>query len=900
MVAANSEFVKRHAATLWAKSTTAAGQWQPLWTHLIDVGVTAQTLAERWLTRAARQALGEGLGLSEEHAVAWAGALAALHDLGKATPHFQLLSKPDAQRLANLGLVLRPIPQRFRHDLLTAILLADLLATQTEVPAQVGARLARILGGHHGVFCDPRLWPEASARRVIGECSWAGARALLGEAIFDALCVPTGIAPIRITDDAAVRLLGVTVVADWLASAPEVCPYGGHEGQPPEEPDAKGRARVIAAELPERLAEIGFTPLSRLTRARRFTELFAGVTPRPGQKIVERLASELSKPGLLLVEDATGAGKTEAAFVVVEHALASLDARGAFVALPTRAASDQAFRRLRSFLSGEPSGELHLVHGSAAMSFDYEVLRHPVPTVKPLQVHDEDRRPSGLRASAWFAQRRRGLLATYAVGTIDQALMATLPVRHHALRLAALADRVVVLDEIHAYDTYMSTLIERLLEWLGALGTTVVLLSATLPEARRLELLAAYGRGAGLDARSVPTVRYPRVLAMSASCTTAETIAPRQPTSCLIELVGAGSADGPLGLHVCAAVQAAVAQGGCVAIVMNTVRRAQAAYIELARTIDAHRLRLLHARFRFCERQLLEHEAINSFGPPGTARRPRGAVLVATQVIEQSLDIDFDLLVSDLAPIDLLLQRRGRLHRHRRERPRGLEQPRMLILAAEDDGLLRIDPASARVYAGHVLLRTWLVLRKHGSTLTTPDDVEALIEGVYGHGEVPDDSRVADAWQSTRAELEAALEADAQRARALRIPSPGAAEPFDTRPLSAANDEEQSADLRAATRLGESVSVVILTIEELELARRPLRSEVVRGLLERSVSLSAPRLVHALRPLEVPCGWRENSLLHDHRLIDLDEQYRWHTPPDARPQLALRLDRKLGVVEEGS
>lgn len=900
MVAAESASVERHAAAMWAKSTTAAGAWQPLWTHLIDVGVVARTLAERWLTRPARQGLADGLGLSEEQALAWAAVLAALHDLGKATPHFQLLSGPDAKRLEDLGIVPHPTPQRFRHDLLTTMLLADVLESQRTVSMDVGRRLARLLGGHHGVFHDPELHTEARGRRVLGGASWPDARALLVRTVFATLGVAAENAPTRITDAAAVRLLGLTVVADWLASAPEVCSYRGCAGQRPGELDAEGRARELADELPRRLAKIGFAPVERRTKAREFGELFGGAAPRPGQMIVGRLASQLCNPGLLLVEDETGAGKTEAAFVVVEQALSSLGARGALVALPTRAASDQAFRRLRDFLggAGEQSGELHLVHGSAAMSFDYEVLLRAEPAVEPLEVHDEDRLSSGLRASVWFAQRRRGLLATFAVGTIDQALMAALPVRHHALRLAALADRVVVLDEIHAYDTYMSTLLERLLEWLGALGTTVVMLSATLPAARRSKLLAAYARGAGLDASSAPAVRYPRVIAISPACTTAQTIAARQSTNCLTELIREAGASGPLGPQACAAIQSAVEQGGCVAVVMNTVRRAQAAYCELSKTIGAQQRRLLHARFRFRERERLEREAITWFGPPGTGERPRGAVLVATQVIEQSLDIDFDLLISDLAPIDLLLQRRGRLHRHRRDRPPGLEKPRMLILAEECERVLRIDPGSAGVYAPHVLLRTWLALRKKGCMLRTPDDVETLIEDVYGHGEAPGDARLARMWEQTRAKLKEALEVDERRARVVRIPAPGDVEPFDARPLSAASDEETGADLRAATRHGDSVSVVVLKVNERQLAKRPLSADVVRGLLERSVSFGAPGLVHALRALEVPERWQQNSLLHDHRLIELDEHNRWQAPSDAERTLALRLDRELGVVEE--
>jgi CRISPR-associated endonuclease/helicase Cas3 len=436
-----------------------------------------------------------------------------------------------------------------------------------------------------------------------------------------------------------------------------------------------------------------------------------------------------------------------------------------------------------------------------------------------------------------------------------------------------------------------------LLEWLGALSSTVVLLTATLPARKRAQLLVAYARGAGLDAESVPDVPYPRIVALSPAESAAVTIESERSARCQIELLEGEGPQRPLGPAASAAIAQAVKMGGCVAVVMNTVARAQAAYRELSGLIEPRRRRLLHARFRFRERDRLEREAIEWFGPPGSSSRPAGAVLVATQVIEQSLDIDFDLLVSDLAPIDLLLQRRGRLHRHVREHPPQLASPRMLVLASERDGAPLFDPGSCAVYAEHMLLRTWLALRQHGGTLSTPRDVEKLIERVYGSAEPPADPRLRTIWKRTLTELERELEADARRARAVRIPAPGDAEPFYERPFTGARDEESSADLRAATRLGQSVSAVILKPEERALAEQPVSPASVRALLERSVTFGSPRFAHTLRGLKPPSGWQRNALLYEHRLIELDEAGQWYAPSEVARALGIRLDPELGVVE---
>jgi CRISPR-associated endonuclease/helicase Cas3 len=273
-------------------------------------------------------------------------------------------------------------------------------------------------------------------------------------------------------------------------------------------------------------------------------------------------------------------------------------------------------------------------------------------------------------SSAWFAQRKRPLLSPYGVGTVDQALFATLNVKHHFVRLWGLSNRVVVLDEMHAYDTYTSDLIAELLKWLKRVGSSVVLMSATLPARQRAKMLGAWD-ATDVQAGEVP---YPRVAVTSASGTTTQSVPCRD-----LEPITMAAVAEDLGSLAETAV-CALSGGGCGVVIVNTVSRAQALYRELqSRDLADADLRLFHARYPADERHLREKAVLELFGATSTRDRPARALLVATQVVEQSLDLDFDFMLTDLAPVDLLWQRAGRLHRRRRRRPEAHAAPRLTI-----------------------------------------------------------------------------------------------------------------------------------------------------------------------------------------------------------------------------
>ena len=600
----------------------------------------------------------------------------------------------------------------------------------------------------------------------------------------------------------------------------------------------------------------------------------------------------------------------------------ALGQRGCYFALPTMATSNQMFSRVKEFLEHRYPGDLvnlQLLHGHASLSAEFQALRQRADCLfAPAHMEEGEGDPTSplpgeVLAAEWFTHRKRGLLAPFGVGTVDQVLLSVLHTRHYFVRLFGLSHKTVIVDEVHAYDAYMVKLLERLLEWLAALRCSVVMLSATLPRKRRWALMAAYAQGLRLPCPTFLEDAYPRLswLTPSDSGTKSFEVSPRFCRQIRLEWLPA-SWD-LLGKKL----SEMLAAGGCAAVICNTVPRAQEVYTAL-KPLFSHQgddglpeLDLFHARCLFGAREARELRTLGRFGRAGTgAKRPRQAVLVATQVIEQSLDLDFDLMVTDMAPVDLLLQRAGRLHRHARpRRPEQLrEQPTLMILLPEPEGPLpRFDPGTERVYHPHLLLRTWCILRNRQS-IAVPDDVEELIEGVYGNGPPPADlpPEIAQAWRETREDLERQQAEEESQARYRYILPPCYPDHLweAHHPELEEDDPAVHRSLQAVTRWGDpSVSLVFLYEREGEVfldlqAKQPVSlddkpgGDLLRALLRRSVSISHGGLTPwLLKNGETPAGWRRHPLLCRHRLIRLDAQGRWQGGG-----WELSLDEELGVV----
>jgi len=441
-----------------------------------------------------------------------------------------------------------------------------------------------------------------------------------------------------------------------------------------------------------------------------FEAVFQPFVPRPLQAESIRIAQDVVQPALLIVEAPTGQGKTELAFYLADAWLQAQQGRGLYIAMPTQATSNAMYGRLQNFLQRrypDQTPAVVLAHGRA-----HDVLAR-------LQGVGEGHQDA-VAAEAWFLPRKRALLASFGVGTVDQALMGILQARHHYLRLFGLAHKVVIFDEVHAYDTYMEQLFLRLLTWLRAVGTSVIVLSATLPRATREALTKAWGGAAEV----LGHVSYPR-LTLVAADKTEEHPLPAPPT----RIVSLQWLDQAIPEALTDWLETQLAQGGCAAVICNTVNRAQEVYRAVRERFPEESM-LFHARMPFAWREEKEAQVMKFFGK-AAADRPHRFVLVATQVVEQSLDLDFDLMVSELAPIDLLIQRAGRLHRHAgRQRPPQLETPQFWLLRPEGSLAEPQFGGSAYVYAPYILWRTYLALQGKKS-LHLPADTDDLIETVY-------------------------------------------------------------------------------------------------------------------------------------------------------------------------
>lgn len=877
--------------TLWAKLRERGDdgpEYHPLLCHLLDVGAVALALWRDVFSEAARRRIAAHLGLEPEGAGVWIAFVAALHDLGKCCAAFQGQVKAQQLRLAASGISIDAGVPNMPHGTVSALVLRDLLGSEFGLDRELAHRIAVVVGGHHGVFprYDDLRPPKAHPLSWRGR-RWDERRGVLVAALGELLGVPRESAPACLGDAAAMTLAGFITVADWIGSNRAY--FGYAEPAAWADPDDGLRQYWAAAQESARkaLGALGWLARPGPTERRSFEQLFSRIEqPNALQRRVAELAEGLDGPALVLVEAPMGEGKTEVALYLADRWATKDGMSGLYVALPTQATSNQMLDRVGEFLAQRYPTDmigLQLAHGAAELSPAARQMRARWARLSAIcERAGYDKAPAGVVAAEWFSGRKRRLLAPFGVGTVDQSLMAVLPTRHMFVRLFALANKTVVIDEVHAYDAYMSTLLDRLLEWLAALGSPVVLLSATLPAMRRRELLEAYRRGLGGDELAFDDAEYPRVSWVDASgagaCHMEASARARK------ELRLRWMPDDPADLGE--QLAGALAAGGCAAVICNTVRRARRVYRGLRGHFGSDELILLHSQFQFGVRERIEKKAMVRFGHPdagvqtesGTQRtqRPHRAVLVATQVIEQSLDLDFDLMVSDLAPIDLLLQRVGRLHRHERDRLAGLDTPQLWVIGSlPDEAPPVFDAGSKVVYSEHLLLRSWLALRGR-TVVSIPNEIDCLIEQVYESATEPTDPVLAERWRSSLADLERRKAEYQGKAESRGIAPPnsdrGVLDPFN-RQLSEEEDPAVHESVQAATRLARpSISVVLVPAAEasaLEHGPTPTPEEA-RRLLRAAVTLTHRNVVKHLTERRAPSSWAESALVRHHRLLALD------------------------------
>ncbi|UVS78389.1 CRISPR-associated nuclease/helicase Cas3 [Actinokineospora sp. UTMC 2448] len=675
---------------------------------------------------------------------------------------------------------------RVNHALVGHLALVDWLLDRG-LDHETATQLASVVGSHHGMTPDWGRLAEAEEQvDYSGGEEWARARrAILDRA--DERCRPD-LGALRLSTPSLVLLTALVIVADWIASNAEYFPLWdlGTTGGPDEQRSIdRLREGWSGLTLPERWIapapeEVGATFARRFDRpAESIRDIQAGAV---------QAASAMPEPGLLIIEAPMGQGKTEAALLSAEVLAHRFGANGCFVALPTQATTDAMFTRVRDWLDRMPGGAtLTLAHGKAHLNDSYAGLLR----------RDRFVTDCGAVAHDWLRGRKKAGLASFLVGTIDQVLFAGLKSRHVMLRHLALAGKVVIIDEVHAYDVYMSRYLNRVLHWLSAYRVPVILLSATLPDARRAELLSAYD-----SAATVPQ-RHPGYPVITGTTTPPTTFSLPEGASVALDHI-----DDDLDT-LTAYLREHLKDGGCAVVVRNTVTRVQETAERLASEFD---VTINHARFLACDRAANDRDLLRRFGPPGErTERPHKHVVVASQVVEQSLDIDFDLMVTDLAPIDLVLQRMGRLHRH--HRPERTARPRCAITGADWATTPPTPvPGSRKVYEPYHLLRAAALLNR--DVVSLPGDIAGFVQDAYGDGPLgPPDWQAAMAEAKTKAEERSRKRRDA--AQTYLLPEASGGDLVEWLHAHAGEVNDDSPQGMAQVRDGaESLEVVVVQRDE--------------------------------------------------------------------------------------
>lgn len=746
---------------LWGKSK-ADGRVNLLIQHLLDTGAAAEHIWDHYLAPALRWRLDE---LCRGRGRAFFTWLCAVHDVGKATPAFQSQAPELARAVQDSGLRFGKLPphanRQWRHDPAGGKIIRDALR-RAGWSKDTTAWVWPLIAGHHGAFPGQAVLNsrQAEGRLHGNDERWDAVQAGLVDIVtaaagFDSLpqAEPDGL-PSR-ADQLA--LSGSIVMADWIAS--NESHFAGIDMLDDVGMDvARKRAARAWAALGLRGGWGERLPVPDGDVVRRRFELPA----RPSQALVVEMARSMPAPGLLIIEAPMGEGKTEAALAAAEIFAARFGADGVFVGMPTQATSDPMYSRVRTWSRGIQDGlPVALLHGKRMFNPEWRTLveasrpqractgedEYGVPFSNIDEGGDHERSGGDDAPAEWFLGPKRGLLAPFVVGTIDQLLYGATRTRHVMLRYAGLAGKIVVLDEIHAADVYMLQFVDEGLRWLGQGGVPVILLSATLAPDQRRQLVASYVQGALGDphviaddlprAEGYPSVTTTWVDEGAAYHHVASTSSWREPQRVAVEVLDERP-DDPI-TSVTDLVLRELGSGGCALVIRNTVGRAQQTYAALRAELGED-LVLLHARLSAGHRADRTERVLSLLRPPdGSTDRPDRLVVVATQLAEQSFDVDVDLLVSDLAPIDLLLQRVGRLHRHARpesDRPPGLRRPRAVVtgLGLREDTPPWLPGGSLAVYPEYHLLRTaaLVVEAARDGGWSIPDDVPDLVAAAYG------------------------------------------------------------------------------------------------------------------------------------------------------------------------
>lgn len=753
----------------WGKADPAyphEQKWHPLAYHCLDVAAVGAAYLERSALLKSCCGL---LHCSKQDFLSWSAFLMALHDIGKFSEAFQS-QRPDLmlalqQREPNLTKIYSE-----RHDSLGFWLWDECLVD--EVLVEIGIDTSRFtlrglkhwlraVTGHHGMPPKPNGYVDNYFRRedkqAAADFVKKMAELLLTE---QARKIPSSPNFRAASEMMSWWFAGATVLADWLGSNTQFFPY--------KSPTMKFGEywKYAQVQANRALALSGISKVS-IEQGRTLKELFPKIQQATPLQQWAATVDIPQSPQMYLLEDVTGAGKTEAAMMLAYRLMEQNLAEGFFIGLPTMATANAMYKRVAGVYNKLFSGDAHLVLAHGHKKLVEEFAASILPPTAPEDDKAQQDETASARCSAWLADHsKRALLASAGIGTIDQALLAVLHSKHQSLRLLGLFNKVLIVDEVHACDAYMQGVLEVLLEFHARTGGPVILLSATLPSRMKQALLNAYAKGRHqAPAPELQSADYPLATRWhdGQHDLLEEALASRASVSRTVQVHYEADAE-----KVFAHIVDALQQGQSVGWIRNTVADAMEAYGRLSQTIPPANITLFHARFALRDRLDKEAQVLKTFGEDSQQQERHGRLMIATQVAEQSLDVDFDVLITDLAPIDRVLQRAGRLQRHVRDakgnrlRENGAKDQRpapcLWVYAPawttepKADWYAALFKKGQYVYGHHGQL--WLtakVLKQGGFTM--PGDARDLIESVFSETETLPESLTKNAMKAEGQEM---------------------------------------------------------------------------------------------------------------------------------------------------
>lgn len=771
--------IKRMAYSLWAKKNVQDGQpmWLPLIVHLMDTKNVIGWLYNHWIEDGQREVMRENFD-SEEELLKFVRFLGAVHDIGKATPAFQTKKSYIRDDELDDYLVRRLVESGL--DGLDSVELGNRRESPHNLAGEallynwrVSEEICAIIGGHHGKpfnFWDVRNQIEDYTSNYFQDDNdrnlrekWSDIQKfILDEALNASGYDSLSNLPDKIGQPQAVLFEGLLIMADWLSSSEYI-------GDNLMFPLINIEDSAVDVDLDSRYHSAimnwnrdDMVQFMHVSNVESNYEKRWGFKPRNVQHIMSDAIGRLIDPGIIVIEAPMGIGKTEIALTAAEQLGYSSGRDGLYIGLPTQATTNAMFDRVNEWLENIAEEEnehvsIKLMHGKSMFNQTYSNLPHAENIV------DEDDDSGTVTVNSWFSGKK-SILTKFTVGTIDNLLLMGLKQKHLFLRHFGFSGKVVVIDEAHAYDAYMNSYLYKTIEWLGAYHVPVVVLSATLPKDKRIKLFGSYLRGK--FGKWKDKVIFPD----NWESEEAYPLLSYLDGTHVGQVTDFGNADAvqkkSVHIHrldvsdeeIIENVLEMTRDGGIAGIIVNTVKRAQ----KLAELVPGDvKLMVLHSAFLAPDRAKKEKKLQDTIGKHGN--RPQRMIVIGTQVLEQSLDIDFDVLYTDIAPMDLILQRIGRLHRHDIRRPEKLTEPQTYVMGINEFG--DYGDANEGIYGRYLLMKTDYYLKDR---IDIPKDISSLVQKVYRE----DDNLCDEELEKARNEFQDRKENATQNALAFQISPP--------------------------------------------------------------------------------------------------------------------------------